>query len=239
MLVSSITDLARGNTRFIFDHESGSPARDAPEVGSSGRSMPVRSLLIALACALPSAALAESREPRRYDPVPPVALGVAAALHTHKLAGLVESGHGVNLELALGRSRWQYFAEASWARVVVGPDDDMVGRQLRGGIGVRWLARSFRFEDLGSTDLVLEVFTGVQRFGWDGGGALARPDVGFGIGWQTGVVLKDRQILLRSVARASFAPVERERVAPVCRGSCTMPVHASNSGLTVHLGFQW
>jgi hypothetical protein len=181
-------------------------------------------------------------------PVASHAVTVGVIGHVTKLGGLNESGWGPNVELALGGGRWHYFAEGSVSWIGAGPEGAVVdGTQLRGGLGVRWLARSFEIgrADLngtgGSFDLLFEAFGGVQRFSWDAdvAGPLVRPDIGAGIAWQLRVRAFHRQLAFRSSARVAFAPADRESVSAVCRGTCTMPARSSNSGVVVVFGAQW
>jgi hypothetical protein len=166
-------------------------------------------------------------------------MAVQVVGHSSRLSGLAEGGWGPGLELALGHGRWQLLAEGSVAWVTAGPvDQEVHGRQLRGGGAVRWIARSFELMDFAAVEMALEAFAGVERFDWQGGGALVRPDLGVGVGWQIRT-LKHHQLGFRSEARVFFAPTDRDAATAVCRGTCTMPASTSSAGLMAIFGAQW
>lgn len=186
-------------------------------------------------CALGAPALAEVHPNERYQ------FGIALEMHSSKLAGLNENGYGPHLELATGRGAWQFFVDGGVAHVELGPEDKYAeGGRWRAGIGARWIPRSFEFDKALLIELALEAFTGMQRFEWDDGSVLVRPDAGFGIGWQARFRFGSRRLItFRSMARVTFGTVDRDRVATVCRGTCMMPAESSNTGLTAVFGLQW
>lgn len=168
------------------------------------------------------------------QPLPRVGVGVGVLGTGGKLAGLDVTGWAPNLELALGSGRWQYFAEGAIGWVTLGPEDDRSsGWQLRGGGGVRWLARSFELGDKGAIEMHLEAFAGYTRFDLDGRGRLARPDLGAGVGYgiRSFVGKQLRNAGLRVSARVYFAPTDRRDEAIACRGSCPTSAGNNNSGL--------
>lgn len=167
--------------------------------------------------------------------LPSLSAGIGIAAHGGKLAGIDETGWGPNLELAIGSGRWQIFGEAGVARVKLGPEGDRTaGTQLRGGLGIRWLARSFELGRDGSIDMHLEAFSGMSRFGFEDMGKLVRPDLGVGVGYAIRGFFGRRfqhQAALRISARIYFAPTDRRDEEIACRGSCPMTDGNTNSGL--------
>jgi hypothetical protein len=200
------------------------------------RSLTIAGLLIA------SPALAEVDD-EALSPLAKRSITVGVGGHNGKLAGLDENGWGPNLELAIGRPRWQYFAEGGVARVKLGPVGDRTpGFKWRGGVGVRWLARSFELGDRGSIDMQLEAFTGVSRFQFEDLPRFTRPDLGFGVGYQVRGFFGDerrKQAGLRVTMRVYFAPtsdVLEEIKMIACRGTCPTTAGTSNSGLMAGFG---
>jgi hypothetical protein len=195
---------------------------------------------IALAvCALGTTAQADSEH--RVRPVRPVSFAVSYAAHESKLAGLDERGSGPQLEAALGAGAWQAFAEGSVSRVSLGEDDMPFARggRWRGGIGVRWIARSFELENFFAPELAFEVVTGMQHYDWDAGGTLQRGDIGVGVAWQGRFFARKQQFGLRMSARVMYAPAGRDHVAALCTGSCELPGATTNTGLTGVMGIVW
>jgi hypothetical protein len=185
-------------------------------------------------CAIASTASADVRPVQRWS------FGISGELHASKVSGLGESGYGPQVELAFGHRRLQYFLEGGVSHTQLGPEDTyMSGGRWRAGVGARWIAHAFDLDPKAATELGLEAFAGVQRFEWDDGGELERPEAGFGIGLQQRVFTHDRQVVFRATARAVFSSVDRAAVTAVCRGSCSMPANESNTGLTLVVGMQW
>jgi hypothetical protein len=188
-------------------------------------------LLLALGAATPAYADVETSKVRAV-PTGSVAIGVAG--HAGKLAGLTEGAWGPMLEVALGNGRWQYLAEGSYQLVNLGASDGIAGRKLRGGLGVRWLARSFELGTRGAIDMHLEGVAGVSRTELDGMDRVVRPDLGAGVGYQIRAFYgrrQARQAGFRVSARILFAPPDRESVIAACAGSCpTPPVAGASSG---------
>jgi hypothetical protein len=152
------------------------------------------------------------------------------------LAGQNEGGVGPNLELALGSGRWQYFVEGALLVETFGPEAwHFAGYQGRGGVGVRWLARSF--EELGDgTELALEAFAAVEHFWWSDGDRLTRPDFGAGFSWQIREL--DGRHALRVSTRVYFAP-DRDSKMAICRGVCDAPSGSISSGIIATMGVAW
>ena len=181
-----------------------------------------------------------ARPEPRIKPVRPLSLSVAIVAHESKLSGLAEDGTGPQLELAVGSGSWQGFVEGSISRVGLGPKQDFDrGARWRGGIGVRWIARSFELGKHVAAELVLEGVTGMQRFEWDMGGDMSRGDAGVGIGWQSRFFVREHQFGMRFVARVMYAPTSRDRAVALCTGSCVMPEESTHTGLTGIMGLVW
>ncbi len=163
--------------------------------------------------------------------------------HGSRIGGLSESGFGVALELALGRGRWQYFTEALMSSAGYGPwtagiDDMRIdGRMLHGGLGVRWLARQFRPDSSGGIEMFLLSMLGIQRFYFDDGGRLTRPEVALGAGFQVRLYKRPR-LAVRIDARVVFTPNDRESALVSCRGRCDMEAGASTGFMTA-FGVAW
>lgn len=195
-------------------------------------------LLTALTC-VASVAHADDGE-EEVVPMPRHAATLAIAGYSGKLSGLSEGGWGPNLELALGHRRWQYFVELGAAKVSIGPEGhETDGSQVRGGVGVRWLARSFEIDRFGAVEMHLEAITGLEKFWWDDGNRLVRPDLGVGVGYQLRHFGKHDKLAFRLSARVMFAPADRTAATALCRGTCTMPASTSNAGLGAVFGVQW
>lgn len=126
---------------------------------------------------------------------------VSLVLKDDHAGGRETSSAGVALEIARGTSRFQGFVEGSalWLQ------DELGGRELRGGGGLRWLARSFEIGDRGSIEMHLEGAAGVNRLARDG---MERTfsDLAVGGGFQ--VRLTQPRFAFRATVRAVF---ERSR----------------------------
>jgi hypothetical protein len=169
-------------------------------------------------------------------------IGVSFGGGASRLAGRSVGGFGPTVDLAIGDGRFQYFLEASlwWASVSGDNAKNVTGLEGRGGVGVRWLAKSFVMEGDGAIELVLEAFAGVEEFVWNRGGRLTRPDLGAGWAWQ--VRFRQKQFLFRSFARVYFAPSDPDLATEICRGPCTMTTPSAStwsSGLMAGMGVAW
>jgi hypothetical protein len=176
------------------------------------------------------------------DPIPMQRTTVAVGIMGHggRYLGHDETGFGPYLEVAGTRNRWSYFVELGAARL---KSEDTGGKGLypRGGVGVRWLARSFLFDEHGGIDMNLEAFAGLGQLRWEHGDKVLRPDLGLGVSYQLRL-LKPFKLALRVSARAYFAPNDHS-AAPmaVCRGAtCSTEVpRSSSSGLMAVFGVVW
>ena len=190
-----------------------------------------------IAVAAPARADVEDR-----DPIPmqstTVALGIMG--HGGRYLGHYEGGFGPYLEVAATRRRWSYFAEFG-ATKLASKDTERTGLFPRGGVGVRWLARSFLFDEHGGVDMNLEAFAGLGQLRWEHGEHVLRPDLGVGVSYQIRL-LKPFKLALRVSMRAYFAPNDHS-AAPmaVCRGATcsTEAPRSSSSGLMALFGFVW
>lgn len=194
---------------------------------------------IGLALVLVSAtAFAEGDE--RFEPAPGMAVAVGFAVQDSQIGALHESGLGVDAEGALGTGRTQFFGELSALSAAIDvPMNGPRGTFGRGGVGVRWLARQFQPEREFGFELYLEAVAGVERFWWDGGGQLTRPDLGIGIGWQ----LRSwelHNVTMRTGMRVMFAPTDPGSSLVACRGSgCPTGMNGSVAGIMGGLSIGW
>jgi hypothetical protein len=180
------------------------------------------------------------------DPIPPPARAVTAGIMGHggRYLGQSEGGFGPFLELAAGSGRWQGFAELGAMRIKAGEDGEpgRKGMFVRGGAGVRWLARSFMFDEKGSIDMHLEAFAGLGQLRWDRAEHVMRPDLGVGVGYDVRM-FQPWKIAFRLSARAYFAPHDHSAApATACHGTtvCSMdPASSSSSGLMALFGLSW
>ncbi len=198
---------------------------------------------IALGLLLVASAARADDDP--FHAVPSHSLAAAFVAHTSQIGSDVEGGEGAGVECALGSGRWQYFAEGSLDHTDAGstmagaPEYDAHGWRGRGGVGVRWIARQFVPEPGGAMELYLEAVTGVERYWWQDGGELTRPDLGAGIGMQIRA-WAFHGLALRLGARVVFPPTDRGGPLVACRGSgCPMGTSTSPAGLGLTLGVAW
>jgi hypothetical protein len=148
--------------------------------------------------------------------------------HATYIDGKSAGGGGLGVEVARGSGRWQYFAECAAVLASLGTHDMLTstsssldGYELRGGVGVRWLARQFALDHGGALEMHLEAVTGVEHFRWIRGGEVTRPDVGLGWAWQARWFT--RRLAFHETVRVVFSPSDRvDATAPVsCRGCAT------------------
>jgi hypothetical protein len=169
-------------------------------------------------------------------PMPRTSVGFGFQGHGSRIGGRSEAGFGPTLELALGRGRWQYVAEASvatsgmdeWTTPAL--ESEINGRLLRGSLGLRWIARQFTPAPAGAIELLLLAGLGAQRFDFDDG-RLIRPEVALGFGVQIRK-FENPRLAFRLDARAVFTPNNRESALVSCRGNCMAESGASTGFLT-------
>jgi hypothetical protein len=158
-------------------------------------------------------------------------VGVAILGHASHVNGAGGGGWGPGVELALGARRVQYFLEGG-ALFEDGNDASspvmQASRELRGGVGVRWLARQFPLDRAGAIEMHLEAIAGVERYRWDSGAIVTRPDIAFGWAWQ--VRLFRHRFAFHETARVVFSPSDTldPRAATSCRGCAAATTSASS-----------
>lgn len=129
-----------------------------------------------------------------YVAMPKRSAGVAVIGHATRIAGRSEGGWGPALELGLGRGRWQVLVEGMIASASL-TDTHMQGRMLRGGGGVRWLARQLRDSDkIAGVEMFLQAIGGVERYYFDDGARVLRPDLALGFGMQARIFERPRLV---------------------------------------------
>jgi hypothetical protein len=175
---------------------------------------------------------AHAENPRPYSTVSTTLSGMVREDHS---GGAETSAIGTALELAIGSGRFQYFAEGSYAGISGGGDGDG-GSEVRGGGGIRWLARSFEIGHA-ALEMHLEGVAGYTRMSRDVDGMTVvskYPDLGFGVGWA--VRVRDPRVVIRMSARAVFAQTSRDQ-ASECRGACDASSSAPGFVLLFGLGY--
>lgn len=174
-------------------------------------------------------------------PLPATSIGFGFQGHGSRIGGRSEAGFGPTLELAIGRGRWQYVGEASVATsgmdewTTPATEARIDGRLLRGSLGLRWIARQFSPDSAGAIELFLQSALGAQRFDFEDGRGVTRPEVAVGFGVQIRKFHKPR-LAFRLDARAVFTPNDRESALVACRGNCMAETGASTgflSGITI------
>lgn len=157
-------------------------------------------------------------------------IGVGAVGHAAHVDGVSAGGWGPGVEIALGAGRVQYFLEGAElfedAKDPSSPATLSPTRELRGGAGVRWLARQFGLGRTGGIEMHLEVVAGFERYRWDGGATVTRPDIGFGWAWQ--VRLFRHRFAIHETARVVFSSSDTLVPATTCRGCAAATTSASS-----------
>jgi hypothetical protein len=173
---------------------------------------------------------------RADDTAPSRSISVGFVAQATRLAEQPNRNLGASVELALGRGRWQYFGEVGVLAVSIGEEviRDHEGYMLRGGAGVRWLARTFR-AGRGGLDLGLEAVAAVEDIRWTRGGHLLRPELGVGFCWDVRVPW----FVSRTSIRIVHAPRADAMDVPACRGSCASTPSPSAAGFMVITGLAW
>lgn len=198
--------------------------------------------VLALALAL-VAATGVARADDNYDdedgefvPVPKRSVALSFGGHGTRIGGISEAGLGPSLELALGRGRWQYFAEGAVHGSTLTATDTVVGgRMVHAGLGARWIARQFRPDSGGGIELFLLGRGGVQRFYLDDGTRLGRPELALGFGLQ-GRMYKRPRLAFRFDLRVLLTPNDGADALLACRGRC---MTSSSNGFSAGVGFAW
>lgn len=198
--------------------------------------------LLAVALAV-APAVAHADDDGEFVGFPKRSIAISGLGHGSHIGGLSESGFGAALELAIGRGRWQYFGEAAlssagYSSWTTGIDEMRVdGKMLHGGLGVRWLARQFRPDSGGGFEMFLLSLLGLQRFYFDDGGRLTRPEVALGAGFEVRLY-KRPKLAIRVDGRVLFTPNDRDSTLVSCRGRCDME-DGGATGFMTAFGIAW
>jgi hypothetical protein len=168
-------------------------------------------------------------------PVRPLSAAVYFSGYSGAVNGVGENGIGPTADLALGLGRTQVFLEGGVAWVNFGEIEPRpTGVMTRGGLGARWIARSFAFEDEGAIEMTLEAIAGASKIWWDAGGTLVRPDFGLGVAIQARK-FRSPHASLRFQLRAYFAPTDDEVTTARCTRPCA-PATGIDGGLMFSIG---
>jgi len=177
-------------------------------------------------------------ERSRVHPVKRLTFGAFFVGHGGTLDGESEGGMGPVVEVAYGSGRTQYFVETGFAWVTLTDEYSNeldTGKQLRGGIGARYIARSFPMDNDGAVEMILEGAVGAHKFWWASGDELVRPEISFGFGLQTRKY-EDPHVSVRFGLRVFFAPTgEHTTTTARCTGTCDTST-VSNAGILGFIG---
>lgn len=189
---------------------------------------------------LAATARADDGDDGPFVAAPGHAFAVGVMGRASHLGGVDEGGAAGNLEFALGSGRFQYFAEALLGAANLEMPAAPAGYIARGGVGVRWLARQFQPDSSGGgAELYLEAITGVERYWWQDGGRLTRPDLGVGVGMQMRA-WGFHGVTVRLGSRIVFAPTDRDAALVACRGTgCPIGTSTGVAGLMAGLMVGW
>jgi hypothetical protein len=149
------------------------------------------------------------------------------------LDGVTENGYGPTLELALGAGRTQYFLEGGVGWMTRGNHIREPGFMVRGGLGARYIARSFDFQGEGAIEMTLDGLVGAEKTWWRDD-AIVRPDFVLGVGLQMRKY-GDPHVMIRASIRVFFAPTPGDD--PMTAARDTTPAAAlTNGGLMFAVG---
>jgi hypothetical protein len=153
-----------------------------------------------------------------------------------KIAGQSLAGPSLSLERAWGRRRWQAFASgrASWYFI-----DGDHGPAIAVGSGVRWLARSFIVDSSTAMQLFLDGGAEVDHAVVADGVTI--PQLWFGWGVQVRRLNRDRQLMIRFIARVHVGRAwDRDRtVEAICRGCAAQAAWPIEDGVTGGMAVAW
>lgn len=147
---------------------------------------------------------------------------------------------GTQLELALGRERWQYFI-SGFAGYAIAEHGRVTneGFALRPAVGARYVARSFAFGDEAALELGFEGSVGMDLVWWRGGTSSRRPDLQLGVDWQARM-FDGRLRAVRLLVALAFAPADDPQQMFACRGTCpTIARPALTRGMVAAMGVAW
>jgi hypothetical protein len=184
--------------------------------------------------------------------------GVFLAVGAGSVGGLDYGGAGLAFELARGRGRWQAFGAGQVAFAAVGaptsptsptspeppepaapPPDSVNGLRVRLGAGLRAIVRSMQPDGSAAIEMFVEGGAGVERFWWNGGGVLTRPDLSIGGGLQIRAFDWPIATVRFGMAVQVAAPVDDASTGLVCRGACTTGDTGLESAFITNFGASW
>lgn len=217
----------------------------------------VRRLAILATVLATTAAPAGADEDPDYHEFPCRALALGIQGHGTRIGGQSESGVGATVEYALGRERWQYFVESSLATAgftrwvpsgdamfgsgglagdVVAHEVEHAGLLIRGGLGLRWLARQFTPNGYFGMELYLTSHVGVQRYQL-ADLQLTRPELALGLGVQFRGYRRPRGALGLDI-RVLYTPSDPDSALVACSGDC-MSGATSGTGFLLGSTLSW
>lgn len=184
------------------------------------------------------AVLSRTAAADEVHPVKSLSAGLYFSGYGGGLNGVGESGMGPTAEVSFGSGRAHYFLEAgvAWMNLrALEPRES--GFMTRGGLGARWIARSFDFDDEGAVEMAVDAVIGARKTWWESGGALVRPDISFGVGIQMRKFRKPHAAV-RFHIRAYFAPADDDAtVTARCTGDCPSSSSSfTDSGMMFSIG---
>jgi len=189
---------------------------------------------ILLTAVLSRTAIADP-EASEVHPVKPFSVAAQYVMRAAALDGVSESGGGPTIELALGSGRTQYFLEGGLGWMSYGVEPYETGFMVRGGVGARYIARSFQFGDGGAVEMTLDGLVGVERTRLDDD-TIVRPEFALGVGLQARVFDNPR-FLIRFSLRVFFAPTGNDRMLAARGTEPSVPL--TNGGLMFGVGGGW
>jgi len=162
------------------------------------------------------------------------------------------TGTGFGVQLMLGRrfGDWTLFGELDYLGISHKNDAEPKGSQTRGALIGRYNLMSFGGDKVPIMGTFwLEGGLGVQRFAWDAGGVLTRPDaaLGFGFSW-SGVIDRHKPEKRKTIGwfigvrlHYSQAPSTGEPQTPMCAGPCDHATGPSRNDVAVmaDFGLHW
>ena len=194
---------------------------------------------IALGILLLSATAWAEGDDDGFVPAPSHSLAIGGIGHASHLGSSQEGGMGGDFEAALGTGRSQVFGELTVASASLDSMPSEHGTFGRAGTGVRWLARQFQPDRGGGVEMYLEAVAGVERYWWQDGGRMTRPDLGVGVGMQMRA-WGFHGLTMRLGSRLLFAPTDRESSLVACRGTgCPVGTSTSIAGFMTGIAIAW
>jgi len=175
-------------------------------------------------------------EEARVHPVRPLTTGLYFTGLGGAIDGVSTGGMGPTVELALGAGRTQVFVEGGVAWMQYGSLESREGFMVRGGVGARWIARSFELGDEAAVEMTLDGLVGADKIWWEHGGRLVRPELGLGVGLQMRK-FHAPHVHLRFIVRVLFTPTDDDGMtAARCTGRCASASPLANGGMMFSIG---